>query len=123
MFLFDYSFIITLFQSRYVDLGVEVKYRGQAVIYSGIEVINPKSRPYPRSWLYLEDALLLFLQKLQESSPMAYQNNSLFFEIKRNPLGHLDSTSATYCMEAKANLSKIPYANFNEKLNKSDGPP
>ena len=84
-------------------------------MYAALAVANPKNRPYPRSWEYIENAFSLFVNTLHKSVPVTHRNDSLFFELKKNPQQHLISTSSTYCMKPRANLSKIPYAHFVKK--------
>ena len=99
----------------YVVLAVEIMFPGQAVIYGGLKVSNTRSRDYPRGWEHFGDALQLYTRHLREKVPVAYQRHSLF-ELIKSPyyeyyvFTYLEDKSKTYCMNAKANAQKIPYA-------------
>ena len=93
-------------------LAVELKFRGQALLFAPVTASNPRHRPYPRTNVNQQEVWLTFLEKIQRGAPKAYQNHSIFGDFKKGFEGH-DLTSSTYCMQVTPHLPIVPYAHLN----------
>ena len=94
-------------------LAVELKFRGQALLFAPVTVKNPAHREYPRYWPKdMNEIWRTFLEKIQRGAPKAYQNHSIFEDFKKNLHTH-DFNSSTYCMQVTRHLRIVPYAHLN----------
>lgn len=96
---------------KYVASAVELKFRGQALLFFPVTVENPLHRPYPRSNRGRITAWQGFIEDIQKQSPAQYKNNSLFKEFKRDPDLYV-ATSRTYCMNTSRKQDIIPFTHF-----------
>ena len=81
---------------KYVASAVELKFRGQALLYFPVTVVNPLHRSYPRSLRGTKGAWQGFIENIQREAPAQYLNHSLFEEYKKDPALYV-ATSKTYC--------------------------
>ena len=95
---------------------VELKFRGQALLYVPVSVSNPKHRPYPRQMrkksFSFNEVIRTCIEQAERDAPSVYQNRSLFKEFNANLQEHVLKTS-TYCMKVTPHLPIMPYAHFN----------
>ena len=94
-------------------LAVELKFRGQALLFAPVTASNPAHREYPRYWPEdMNEIWRTFLEKIQRGAPKAYQNHSIFEDFTNNLHNH-DFNSPTYCMQVTRHLRIVPYAHLN----------
>ena len=91
---------------------VELKFRGQALMFAPVTASNPTHRKYPRSKKNWKEIWRIYLEKLQHDAPKAYQNHSIFEQFKEK-LDNYVSASSTYCMQVTRHLLIVPYAHLN----------
>ena len=99
---------------KYLASVVELKFRGQALIFFPVTVENPLHRGYPRSLKGTEEAWRGFIENVQREAPVQYANHSLFEEYKKNP-AHYVATSRTYCKNVTRHLPIEPFAHFESE--------
>ena len=92
---------------------VELKFRGQALLYVPATAKNPKHRPYPRRGrISVKDVMRTCIEQTKRDAPTVYQNRSLFKDFKAKLTEHTVKSS-TYCMKVTPHLPIMPYAHFN----------
>ena len=95
---------------------VELKFRGQALLYVPASAKNQKHRPYPRKTSGKTDSfnkvMRSCIEQAERDAPTVYQNQSLFKEFKAKLMDHTVNSS-TYCMKVTPNLPIMPYSHFN----------
>ena len=91
---------------------LELKFRGQALLFAAVTVKNPKHREYPRSAKHFDAIWRIYIKEIQHDAPTPYQNHSIFKEFKENPTQYT-LTSSTYCMNVTRHLPIVPYAHFD----------
>ena len=92
--------------------AVELKFRGQALIFAPVTASNPTHHEYPRSMKNWKEIWRTYLEKIQRNTPKAYQNHYIFEEFK-GQLHNYVSNSSTYCMQVTRHLPIVPYAHLN----------
>lgn len=95
---------------------LELKFRGQALLFTPVTAENPKHREYPRSMKHFDAIWRTFIEEIQHEAPTVYQNHSIFKEYKEKLSGYT-LTSSTYCMEVTRHLPIVPYAHFSQHEN------
>ena len=103
---------------RYMFTAVELKFRGQALMYVPVTSGNPAHRPYPRSLKNVQIYWREYIETIQQEAPLVYRNRSLFDHFKQN-LAVYDITSSTYCINVTRHQPIVPFAHFERetKLN------
>ena len=96
---------------KYVASVVELKFRGQALLFFPVAVENPLHRGYPKSLQGTKEAWQGFIDDVQKKAPLQYANHSLFEEYRKNP-GLYVETSRTYCMKVTRHQPIVPFAHF-----------
>ena len=93
--------------------AVELKFRGQALMFVPVTASNPEHREYPRNIPEdLNEVWRTYLEKIQRGAPKAYQSHSMFEDFKKKLNNHV-LTSSTYCMQVTRHLPIVPYAHLN----------
>ena len=96
---------------KYVASVVEVKFRGQALLFFPVTVENLLHRPYPQSSRGTAKAWRGFIKDIQEQSPVQYANHALFNKFHQNPMSYV-KRSWTYCMSVTRHQDITPFAHF-----------
>lgn len=96
---------------RHVISNVELKFRGQALIFFPISVENSLHRNYPRTLENAQEAWRDYIENVRMQAPVKYANHRLFKEYKKDPI-HYVETSRTYCMKVTRHRPIIPFAHF-----------
>lgn len=97
---------------------LELKFRGQALLFAPVTVENPKHRDYPRATKHFDEIWRTFIEQIQLDAPEAFKTQAIFEEFKEG-LRLYTLNSTTYCMKAIRHLPIVPYAHFNrEKTNR-----
>ena len=95
---------------------VELKFRGQGLLFTPVTVCNKQHRRYPKN-IHPEGGVMnkiwrKFIEEIQLSAPTIYQNQSLFKTFKEGLWGYVEN-SPTYCMEVIPHQPIVPFAHFN----------
>lgn len=96
---------------KYVASVVELKFRGQALLFFPVTVGNPLHRNYPRSLAGTKKSWQAFIAGVEMEIPTQYANNSFIQEYKRDPPQYT-RTSRTYCMNVTRRQPIVPFAHF-----------
>ncbi|KAL9964909.1 hypothetical protein ACROYT_G028622 [Oculina patagonica] len=96
---------------------LELKFRGQALLFAPVTVENPKHRRYPRETEHFNEIWRTFIEQIQLEAPTVFKNQALFKQFKEG-LTLYTLNSSTYCMKVIRHLAIVPYAHFHrEKTN------
>lgn len=99
---------------RYMFTAVELKFRGQALMFVPVTAGNPTHRSYPKS---LKDIMTYWrdcIETIREKAPLVYRNRSLFENFRRSPEVYVIKTK-TYCMNVTRHQSITAYAHFESQ--------
>jgi len=92
--------------------AVELKFRGQALMFVAVTAGNPTHRPYPKSRKNNNTNWREYIETIQQEAPLVYKNRSLFKAFKEKLDDYVINT-LTYCMAVTRHKPVIPYAHFN----------
>ena len=106
-----FSWWLTL---RHVASNVELKFRGQALLFFPVTVENALHRSYPRSLEEAVEAWREYIENVQRQAPPQYAEHSLFKKYKNDPIDYVE-TSRTYCMHVTRHQSIIPFSHFAQE--------
>ncbi|KAJ7381414.1 hypothetical protein OS493_001549 [Desmophyllum pertusum] len=90
---------------------LELKFRGQALLFVPVTVENPKHRDYPRSIEHFDAKWRTFIEQIQQEAPTVYKNQAIFKQFKEGLMLYT-LNSSTYCMKVTRHLPIMPYAHF-----------
>ena len=99
---------------KYLASAVEMKFRGQALLYFPLTVENGLHRPYPRSFFGTIITWKKFIKRIQKQAPDHYKNHRLFKNFRKNPTLYV-RRSWTYCMNITRHQEIIPYAHLEKQ--------
>lgn len=103
---------------KYLCSVVELKFRGQALLFIPVTVDNLLHRPYPQSRNRTTNAWREFIEDIQKKVPARYANHSLFRRFKEDPEKYL-LTSRTYCLSVNRHQDIVPFAHFTRRLKRA----
>ncbi|XP_078354595.1 uncharacterized protein LOC144639195 [Oculina patagonica] len=98
----------------HVICSVELKFRGQALLFVPITAYNGQHRDYPRMKENFDTHLHAFVQEIQNRAPIAYRNRTLFDEFKNTAWEEYVVNTTTYCMNTSPHPI-VPYAHFERE--------
>ena len=104
---------------KYVSSVVELKFRGQALMFFPVTVVNLLHRPYPRSFYGIVKGWREFIKAVQNEAPTQYKDHPLFRTFHRCPRAYTER-SLTYCMEITRHQEIAPFAHFAVDLPQVD---
>ena len=96
---------------KYVASAVELKFRGQALMFFPVTVGNLLHRPYPKSRDGTDKAWQGFIEAIQNKTPTEYKHHALFKTFLSNPRTYV-IRSPTYCMKITRHQDITPFAHF-----------
>ena len=100
----------------HVTCSVELKFRGQALMFVPVTVINQQHRDYPRRGDRFDAEARTFVEEIQKSAPAVHQNKTLFEKLKSRLLIEYPTLEAsTYCMNVSRHQPIVPYSHFDRK--------
>ena len=100
----------------HVMCSMELKFRGQTLMFVPVSVNNPQHRQYPRSGQRFGAQARSFVEEIQKSAPAVYQNRPLFKNLKSRLLIEYPTLEAsTYCMNVSRHQPIAPYLHFAGK--------
>lgn len=96
---------------RYLFSAVELKFRGQALMFVPVTPGNPTHRGYPKSLKDIQIYWRDYIETIKKDTPAVYRNRSIFEDFKQNLTKYVINTS-TYCMNVTRHQPIVPYAHF-----------
>lgn len=99
---------------RYMFSAVELKFRGQALMFVPVTAGNPTHRSYPKSLTDIVTYWRDYIDTIREEAPLVYRNRSLFEDFKQNLENYVYNTK-TYCMTVERHQPIVPYAHFDSE--------
>ena len=66
---------------------LEVKFRGQALLFAPVTAHNPKHRDYPRQTSNIDAICRTIIEQLQQKTPTVYKNQSIFEQSSYSKAG------------------------------------
>ena len=106
------------FTDKYLCSVVEIKFRGQALLFFPVTVYNPLHRPYPRSLAGTKKAWREFIKDVKRDVPERFANHSLLRKFKKDPQLYTRK-SQTYCMNVTRHQEIVPFAHFVREEDKN----
>ncbi|KAL9950940.1 hypothetical protein ACROYT_G043514 [Oculina patagonica] len=95
----------------HVTCSVELKFRGQALLFVPITAYNGQHRAYPRVQGNYDAQVHAFVEEIQNRAPIAYRNRTLFEKLKNTPATEYFFKTTTYCMNSTRHPI-VPYSHF-----------
>ena len=94
--------------NRNTMMAVEVKFGGQALLFSPVTAGNPKHREYDRSANNILSKLRKFVARIQQDAPPTLRNHVIFKMLRTSPITSLTS-SRSFCVNVTRHQPIIPY--------------
>ncbi|XP_078354580.1 uncharacterized protein LOC144639181 [Oculina patagonica] len=98
----------------HVICSIELKFRGQALLYVPITVYNGQHRAYPRIQENYDAQVRAFVEEIQNRAPIAYQKRTLFKKLKSTSTTEYYFKTTTYCMNTTRHPI-VPYSHFEHE--------
>ncbi|XP_078354583.1 uncharacterized protein LOC144639185 isoform X1 [Oculina patagonica] len=98
----------------HVICSVELKFRGQALLFVPITAYNGQHRDYPRMEKNYDAQVHAFVEEIQNRAPIAYRNRTLFEELKNTTTKEYYLNTTTYCMNTTRH-PVVPYSHFERE--------
>ncbi|XP_078367091.1 uncharacterized protein LOC144651092 isoform X1 [Oculina patagonica] len=100
----------------HVICSIELKFRGQAMMFVPITLTNQQHRGYPREAQNFTAQARDFVEEIQNRAPVVYQNRSLFNKLKSSLVHeYRNLEAATYCMNVTRRHPIVPYLHFENE--------
>ncbi|XP_032224162.1 uncharacterized protein LOC116605550 [Nematostella vectensis] len=96
----------------HIEIALEIKFRGQAIMLPSITVFNPRHRDYPQNCGDFEDVLKTAVVREKACAPHIYRNRTLFEYIIHNPVSYRDNFGLTSCLQVLPHQKIEPYVHF-----------
>ena len=97
----------------HVMCSVELKFRGQAMMFVPVAVNNPQHHTYPKATRNYDAQARAFVEEIQSKAPAVYQNRTLFDKLKTSLQSEYSTLqAATYCMNVTRRHPIVPYSHF-----------
>ncbi|KAL9979864.1 hypothetical protein ACROYT_G017588 [Oculina patagonica] len=105
----------------HVICSIELKFRGQAMMFVPITLTNQQHRGYPREAQNFTAQARDFVEEIQNRAPVVYQNRSLFITLKSSLVSEYQYLeAATYCMNVTRRLPIVPYLHFERESQETE---
>ena len=104
---------------KYVSSVVELKFRGQALMFFPVAVVNLLHRPYPQSPYGIVEVWREFIKAIQNEAPTQYKDHALFRTFHSCPNDYIER-SLTYCMKITRHQEIAPFSHFAVDLPQID---
>jgi len=95
--------------NRNTIMAVEVKFGGQALLFSPVTAGNPKHRKYNRAKKYMTLILREFIAKIKQEAPPMLRNHVIFEMLNADAKFYLDKKSPSFCVNVTRHQPIIPY--------------
>ena len=94
---------------RNTMIAVEIKFGGQAFLFSPVTAGNPKHRKYNRATKNMKAISREFIAKIKQEAPPTLRNHVIFEMLHADPKLHLDNRSPSFCVNVTRHLPIVPY--------------
>ena len=94
--------------NRNTMMVVEVKFGGQALLFSPVTAGNPKHREYDRSQDDILQKVREFVARIKQEAPPTLRNHAIFKMLNNHPIYALKE-SPSYCVNVTRHQPIIPY--------------
>ena len=95
--------------NRNTIIAVEVKFGGQALLFSPVTAGNPKHRKYDRSAKNLTAISREFIARIKREAPPTLRNHVIFEMLHKSPKRYLDSQSPSFCVNITRHQPVVPF--------------
>ena len=90
-------------------IAVEVKFGGQALLFSPVTAGNPKHREYDRSEINITAISREFIARIKQEAPPMVRNHVVFKMLHATPKLYLETKSPSFCVNVTRHQPIIPY--------------
>ena len=90
-------------------MTVEVKFGGQALLFSPVTAGNPKHRKYDRAKSNMTEISREFMAKIKQKAPPTLRRHVIFEMLHVGPKFYLDKKSPSFCVNVTRHQPIIPY--------------
>ena len=94
--------------NRNTMMAVEVKFGGQALLFSPVTAGNPKHREYDRSANNIISIMHEFIARIKQEAPQTLRNHVIFKRLRARPISSLIE-SRSFCVNVTRHQPIIPY--------------
>ena len=95
--------------NRDTIIAVEVKFGGQALLFSPVTAGNPQHREYDRAvnnfWAIVRE----FIARIKEEAPPTLRNHVIFEMLHADPRRYLNNESPSFCVNVTRHQPIVPY--------------
>jgi len=98
--------------NRDTMIAVEVKFGGQALLFSPVTAANPKHRKYDRSSKNMTAISREFIARIKQEAPPTLRNHAIFDMLHASPKHYLDKGSPSFCVNITRHQPIIPYGHL-----------
>ncbi|XP_020612658.1 uncharacterized protein LOC110051027 [Orbicella faveolata] len=105
----QYERVCMFASNRDTMIAVEVKFGGQALLFSPVTAGNPKHRKYDRSRTNFTEISREFIARIKQEAPPVLRNHVIFEMLHANPKRYLNSESRSFCVNVTRHQPIIPY--------------
>ena len=102
--------------NRDTMIAVEVKFGGQALLFSPVTAANPKHRKYDRSSKNLTALSREFIARIKEEAPRTLRNHAIFDMLHASPKQYLNTGSPSFCVNVSRHQPIIPYRHLLKEV-------
>jgi len=95
--------------NRDTIIAVEVKFGGQALLFSPVTAGNPKHRDYDRTVNNFWEIVREFIARIKEEAPPTLRNHVIFEMLLGDPRRYLNNESRSFCANVTRHQPIIPY--------------
>ena len=95
--------------NRNTMIAVEVKFGGQAFLFSPVTASNPKHREYDRSTNNFWAIVRQFIARIKREAPPTLRNHVIFKMLHASPDQYLLNKSPSFCANVTRHQPIIPY--------------
>ena len=105
----QYERVCMYASNRDTMIAVEVKFGGQALLFSPVTAGNSKHRKYDRSTKNFTEISREFIARIKQEAPPVLRNHIIFEMLYEHPKRYLDSQSRSICVNVTRHQPIIPY--------------
>ena len=90
-------------------IAVEVKFGGQALLFSPVAACDTKHRKYDRSEINMTAISREFIVRIQREAPSKLRNHVIFEMLRATPKLYLETKSPSFCANVTRHQPIVPY--------------
>ena len=95
--------------NRNTMIAVEVKFGGQALLFSPVTAGNPKHREYVRSEINITAISREFIARIKQEAPLTLRNHVISKMLHASPKLYLETKSPSFCVNVTRHQPIVPY--------------